>query len=41
MELLDSTFRFNSPVLDQTLGTLTESAIEFILRKQADDGAAS
>jgi SAM-dependent methyltransferase len=36
IELLDSGFRYGEPRQDQTLGTLSESAIEIILRKRTE-----
>jgi SAM-dependent methyltransferase len=35
IELLDSTYRFDGRTRDQTLGPLTESAIEFIVQRKA------
>jgi SAM-dependent methyltransferase len=34
VELLDATFRFNWPRLDQTMTAVGESAIEFVIRKR-------
>ena len=37
IQLLDSTFRYQLPRMDQTLTPIAESAIEFVVRKRPDE----